>query len=118
MGQVITLKRKAAPKKLELTDLSFVRDGKGIGSKGANRCFWHVTSSGSYTKDCEAGKALALEYLAFTQDQSLPLQWLVDDMKQVSGLEVGFLGSIGRAASVGAYWLKSNTGGLEALNQI
>jgi hypothetical protein len=47
--------------------LSFValRDGKTLPKPVGDqhpRCFWNVTPTGDYGRDCKIGRALALEY--------------------------------------------------------
>lgn len=91
--------------------LSFVadRDGKTLPKprKGQTpRCFWHVKSTGDYSRDCDIGEALALEYLAFEEaDVGGPgnLQMIVGDMpRQLTGVEIGFLIMVSYAAGAGA----------------
>lgn len=93
-----------------LIPLSFIEDGTRM-PNGSKRNFWSVTPSDKYGADCESGGQLALEYLAYMKDGrgAPPLQWIVADMVSniasrggLSGLEVGFLGTLGRAAAMGA----------------
>ena len=66
--------------------------------------FWKVKPTGDYAADCAHGNELALEYLAFAeQDNSTHLQWIVGDMpRKLTGVEVAFLSMIGIAARSGA----------------
>lgn len=84
------------------TDCSFVRVIKeGRKTMGCN--FWTVSPSGNYSADCKTGNALALEYLKFLTKSAFPLQWIVFDMpREATGIEVGFLGVVTRAAALGA----------------
>ena len=90
-----------------LTVLPFVKDtDKAARASGAApRCFWSVTPTGHYGTDCATGArygALALDYMAMNRTPYL-FQWSVIDMMSMgrahSGIEVGFLSAIGRAAS-------------------
>ena len=87
------------------TDCSFVKVIKeGRKLMGCN--FWVVSPSGNYTEDCATGRKLALEYLQFIRRAALPLQWIVFDMPRQAertGIEVGFLSAVTKAATLGAY---------------
>ena len=85
--------------------LSFVVDRAAAGlppatGKLSPRCFWHVAPTGDYLADTDTGHRLALEYLeADDVSRPPPLQWIVRDMpRELSGIEVGFLSVIHRAA--------------------
>ncbi len=91
--------------------LSFVasRDGKTLPKAPPGqplRCFWHVKPTGGYAHDCEKGKALAFEYLAFEEADvggSGHLQLIVADMpRQLTGVEISFLTMVSYAAGAGA----------------
>ena len=69
--------------------------------------YWNVKATGDYDKDCALGGRLALEYLAFEeQDRGGPglLQHIVADMpRDFTGVEVGFLTMVSWAAAAGAH---------------
>ena len=68
---------------------------------GRGRCFWQVEPTGNYTDDCITGRRLALEYLESLQSSLLLLQWIVSDMPaDQSGIEIAFLGTVSRAATL------------------
>jgi hypothetical protein len=88
--------------------LSFVVDREtaglpaAMGKKQSRLCFWHVAPTGDYLADTDTGNRLALEYLEADDASRRPaLQWIVADMprREMSGIEVGFLSVILRAAS-------------------
>jgi hypothetical protein len=86
-----------APK---LSDLSFVKQGRKRGD--GYRC-WVVEPSGNYGANCKTGNALALEYLKFLTKAAFPLQWIEFEMPREAertGIEVGFLGVVTRAAAL------------------
>lgn len=95
--------------------LSFVadRDGKALPKPERGqweRCFWNVRPSGHYAKDCATGRALALEFLAYeAEDEGGPgaLQLIVKDMpRDLTGIEIGFLSTVGRAAGASVRWAR------------
>ena len=105
MSEIVNLNkfRKALAKKAQppVPDkLSFVTKGKPSGT-GFN--YWNVKPTGSHEADCETGKALADEYLAFigahpTFGNATLLTCIVRDMidqakagASWSGLHLGFL---------------------------
>lgn len=96
--------------KSSIEDLSFVasRDGVQLPKYTEGqlpRCFWSVPTRGSYSAECDLGAELALEYLAFEENNpSCPiLNLIVTDMPSpLTGVEVGFLIMVGFAASAGA----------------
>ncbi len=59
----------------------------------------------AYDQDCKIGTRLALEYLAFEEAQEDGcglLQHIVDDMpRPLTGVEIGFLIMLSRAAGAG-----------------
>lgn len=88
--------------------LPFVRDTteREQAAGAAPRSFWSVTPTGHYGTDCTTGAhygALALDYMSTTRTPQI-LQWAVIDMlsmgRRPSGVEVGFLSSFGRTASM------------------
>jgi hypothetical protein len=94
-----------------IAELSFVanRDGTTLPRPTGNqspRCFWNVTPTGDYGRDCKIGRALALEYLALEEaDPHGPdyLTMIVGDMpRQLTGVEVRFLAMVAYAAGAGA----------------
>ncbi|MBS0233482.1 MAG: hypothetical protein JSR99_08340 [Proteobacteria bacterium] len=99
-------------------NLSFVgrRPGRHKGFKPGRYAvhFWKVKPTGDYGEDCSHGRDLALEYLAFAeQDNSTHLQLIISDMpRELTGVEVAFLSMIdiaarsgaGGARAVDAYW--------------
>jgi hypothetical protein len=94
-----------------IAELSFVadRDGTTLPRPTDDQspcCFWNVTPTGDYGKDCEIGGRLALEYLALEEaDIHWPghLPKIVEDMpRQLTGVEVGFLVMVAYAAGAGA----------------
>ncbi|MEZ5901672.1 MAG: hypothetical protein R3D51_19505 [Hyphomicrobiaceae bacterium] len=80
-----------------------------LGPKNGRRCFWKVAATGDYSADCDAGRAYALQYLAYQEeakDAGSLLQLIVADMprgKDMSGIENAFLEMICFAAVEGAY---------------
>ena len=118
---VILDTRRAKPQlkkpKPQPTDLSFVRR-IGRGHMGSGLCFWVVETTISYTNDCITGRRLALEYLTYLAAGGfLPLQWIVLDMprrQRGMGIEVGFLGTVGGAAGIGAYIAGDRIGEINA----
>ncbi len=95
-----------------LAALSFVadRDGKTLPKPTGDqhpRCFWNVTPTGNYGRDCVIGRALGLEYLAMEEADTRGPGWLpmiVADMpRPLTGVEVGFLTMVAYAAGAGAY---------------
>jgi len=94
----------SAPRKSHpVSSLSFVHDEAPASKKDLRRCFWHVTSTGEVQADQETGQRLALEYLRFADDIGLEiLPWIVMHMpRELTGVEVGFLDLVGRAAHQG-----------------
>jgi hypothetical protein len=104
--------RKPTPKRdgSPLDNLSFMAWGK----PGERRRFWNVHPTGDYIQDCDTGTRLALEYL-FCQETAEGgcLAGIVGDMpRELTGVEVGFLDLMERAAYAGrdrakqiaAYW--------------
>jgi hypothetical protein len=94
-----------------VSSLSFVamRDGKTLPKatkKQLPACFWNVAGTGHYGEDCEIGETLALEYLALEEADSNGMGHLpkiVGDMpRELTGVEVGFLCTVSRAAGAGA----------------
>ncbi|MGJ0454182.1 MAG: hypothetical protein ACR65T_13285 [Methylocystis sp.] len=87
--------------------LSFMKRRKPRGT-GIN--YWAVKPSGSYSRDCETGRALAGEYLSFvgrypTIGNATLLSCIVRDMAgrgQIGGLEIGFLRCVNEHAMVAA----------------
>ena len=87
--------------------LSFMERRKPRGS-GVNN--WNITATGQYSQDCETGRELAREYLAYigqypTVGNATLLGCIVrdmvkrvDDSGRLSGVEIGFLAEINRAA--------------------
>ena len=69
------------------------------------RCFWHVKPSGNYVADCVTGEKLALEYLAFEEEDvggAGHLPSIVSDMpRALTGIEEGFLSMVSYAARAG-----------------
>lgn len=87
--------------------LSFMKRRKPRGS-GINH--WNVTATGPYSEDCEIGRELGREYLAYigkypTVGNATLLGCIVNDMVhglgdqgRLSGIEIGFLAEVNRAA--------------------
>jgi hypothetical protein len=96
-----------------LSALSFVadRDGKTLPKPTGDqlpRCFWNVTPTGDYERDCKIGYALGIEYLTLQEAETgglCYLGWIVADMprRPLTGVEVGFLTMVAYAAGAGAY---------------
>lgn len=64
---------------------------------------WPVTPSGNYAQDCFTGECLAGEAVRRMKQhgESPLLGWMVRDMpkgKEMSGIEIGFLGGIAKMA--------------------
>jgi hypothetical protein len=97
--------------KLDLTDLSFVHEywvrpparKRGM----AFRVFWAVSPSGDRSADVEAGRQMALEWLRVVGGLNIGpvlLGWIVKDMpRDLTGLEIGFLCTIGLVAGTNPY---------------
>lgn len=103
---VVPFKTTPMPDNAELTDCSFVKPRLSPRKRRAGYNFWAVTPSGDYAADCKTGNKLAMEYLQFIRRRPLPLNWIVADMPrgdEACGLQVGFLGSVGRAAELGSW---------------
>jgi hypothetical protein len=100
--------------------LSFVTKRKG---KGGGFDYWNVDSTGDYSADCELGRRLGEEYLAFigahpTYGNGTLLHCIVDSMmsrrrepsthwgRHVSGVEIGFLSAVNRYAMAAARIVK------------
>ena len=93
--------------------LSFVSKRKPKGGGGFN--YWDVKPTGSYSDDCDVGRALAEEYLAFigahpTVGNGTLLTSIVHDMIAQakagalwSGMHVGFLARVNLDAMGAAY---------------
>ncbi len=83
---------------VKITDLPFVK--KRTKERDGN-CFWNVKPTDNYPTDCQTGAtygALALEFMEKDDFQSF-LGWCVGDMpNDWSGIEIGFLAFIARAA--------------------
>ncbi len=90
----------------DVLSLSFVSDRKKPLKGRQPRNFWNVTPTGDYGKDCETGSQLALEWIAYEEANiGGPgiLSKIVEDMpRELSGVEIGFLGMAGIAARAGA----------------
>lgn len=90
-----------------IADLSFVVDQGRRDHERYPRDFWAVKSTGDYSKDCDTGRRLALEYLKYEECNpggGGSLQLIVDHMPRLlTGLEVGFLSMVGIAAGRGAW---------------
>lgn len=109
LGKVRKAREKAAmPPRSD--ELSFVaKRGKGGGFN-----YWSVEPTGSYQADCDAGAALAEEYLSFigahpTYGNGTLLSCIVRDMldqakdgRDWSGVHVGFLTGVNRFAMAAA----------------
>lgn len=80
------------------------RAGLPEGESLSGLCFWHVKPTGSYGADCEIGNMFAIAYLGL-RGGGPPLQWIVLDMieqgRSFSGIEIGFLGLVGKSAAFG-----------------
>ena len=108
MTNVVQFKRRKEPHPAD--DLSFMEMRKPK-STGIN--YWKVEASGNYAADCEKGKMLAREYLAYigqhpTVFNATLLGSIVDDMvkraedKRLDGVARGFLKGINGAAMITA----------------
>lgn len=112
MSEIVNLNkfRKAMAKRAQppgSDELSFVTKRK---PRGTGFDYWNVKPTGSYEADCETGKALADEYLAFigaypTYGNATLLTCIVRDMidqakagASWSGMHVGFLARVNRCA--------------------
>ena len=95
--------------------LSFVKRRK---PKVGGFDYWSISPSGHYTADCEAGRLLAVEYLAFignypTVGNATLLNCIVRDMiehaksgNDWSGVHLGFIRTINEYAMAAAVTLK------------
>ena len=98
--------------------LSFITRNR---PRGGGFNYWNVATTGSYSGDCLKGHELAAEYLAFvaahpTYGNLSLLPSIVSSMMEraasaegrtTRGIEIGFLGSINRAAIVGVTLIPS-----------
>jgi hypothetical protein len=93
-------RRRRTLRRHPMLALPFVADRPRGDKRG--RCFWHVVPTGDYMVDFRTGEKLAQQYLGF-RDGMLPLlNWIVGDMpRPLTGIEVGFLYLISRAAELG-----------------
>ena len=94
-------------------NLPFITRRKPKGKGGYD--YWDVTPSGNYGQDCEAGTALAGEYLAYiganpTYGNATLLTCIVREMidhakegRPWTGLHVGFLAEVNRYAMIAAH---------------
>jgi hypothetical protein len=119
MGEAIATRKINKPATIQPRQHfpSFVKDGVRMGRIGSKRCFWVVKPSGDYGADCLTGQAMAEEYLHYARSDLLPLQWVVGDMQEIGGLEVGFLGAVGISATLGAATLLELKGSLVMLRK-
>jgi hypothetical protein len=109
MSNVVSFPKAKAT--LDLTELSFVHDYwvRPPGRKRGQpfRVFWAVSSSGDYPADVEAGQQMAIEWLRVVGGLNIGavlLGWIVTDMpRKLTGLEVGFLCTIGLVAGTNPY---------------
>jgi hypothetical protein len=101
------VKKKAKRSAVARTDspigrLSFVKNCR-VRRHGRLRNFWYVKPTGDYGKDCATGEKFALEYLKY-EETAQPgglLQVIVQDMpRDQTGIEVAFLATVARAASM------------------
>jgi hypothetical protein len=102
-----------------IESLPFVFDHAPKSRGNVKRSFWHVEPTGRYGEDCKTGTGFALELLRYQRKEdtgSSHLAAIVRHMpRDLSGIEVGFLETIGYAAQFGllqaerqvAYWKRS-----------
>jgi hypothetical protein len=107
-GNVVSLAavRKAQERPVRrLDELSFIVRRKEGRKRMCGYDHWHVAQTGNgYSADYQLGKELALEYLAFAQRGFCFLGWIVADMpRELTGIEQGFLRTVGDAAAIGVY---------------
>ncbi|AWC22220.1 hypothetical protein CO731_01676 [Aminobacter sp. MSH1] len=83
---------------------SFTTDRPRAKGGQGRRCWWNVSPTGDYGKDCKTGEALALEYLRYEECAETPhLPMIVRDMPcELTGIEIGFLTAVSIAAAAGA----------------
>lgn len=106
-------KGEAMPKSPLADALSFVVRNHPTRGEGFN--YWAVETTGSYVTDCDKGRALAAEYLAFiasqpTNGNAALLQMIVGSMieraakrgRDCQGIEVGFLQAVNEYALASA----------------
>lgn len=98
----------------EADELSFMRRRV---PKGTGIDYWVVEGTGNYSADCEYGRKLADEYLAFigqhhTNGNATLLGCIVNcmltrckDAGKLSGIELAFLGRVNTHAMTAAYAL-------------
>lgn len=90
----------------KIESLSFIGTRKKGEPGDFPRHFWRVSPTGDYQADCETGRALALEYLAY--EEASPescgiLPMIVGDMpRDLTGIEISFLMMVRYAARAGA----------------
>ena len=119
MTNVIRLKRyrKARRDRVRCPadDLSFMKRCK---PRGSGIDYWCVEPSGEYSADCERARELAIEYLIYiglqpTFGNVTLLGCIVNDMAKrvdggrLSGVEIGFLANVNRAAMSAAAFYAS-----------
>jgi hypothetical protein len=106
-----------------ITALPFVFDHAPKSRISPHRSFWHVQPAGDYQEDCRTGSRYAIEYLRLMAsddrfDGGGYLAMIVDHMhttlaeQERSGIEIGFLQTIGFAASFG--WRQAEQHHLDA----
>jgi hypothetical protein len=101
------------PSTNRLDTLSFVR--KRASKEGGGFDYWSVATTGSYGTDCDKGRDLGAEYLAFlaanpSSGNASLLQCVVASMieralahgRDAKGIEVGFLQSVNEHALLAA----------------
>ena len=113
MKNATTAKGGAMPKSPSFDALSFVARNHPTRGEGFN--YWAVEPTGSYVTDCDKGRVLAAEYLAFlgshpTNGNAALLQMIVGSMidrakaggSDFRGIEVGFLQGVNEYALASA----------------
>jgi hypothetical protein len=102
-----------------IESLPFVFDQAPKSRTNPKRSFWHVEPTGDFHKDCRKGSEFAFELLRYEQEEKSGTSFLAMIVRQMprdlSGIEVGFLETIGYAAQFGllqaerrtAYWKRS-----------
>ena len=119
MNNVVLFKTKSKIKEPHpADDLSFMRSRK---PKGTGIDYWVVEATGNYSNDYSKGKKLAVEFMRYvaennTYGNTTLLAQIVSDMvdqaaqrpkgkagaSRLTGLEIGFLNTVGRCANAAA----------------
>lgn len=118
MNNVVPFKTGNHMKPHPADDLSFMRRRK---LKGTGIEYWAVKGSGNYSSDYSKGKTLAMEFMSYVAENNIYgnttllaqiVSGMVDQAVQrpegkasasrLTGLEIGFLNTVGKCANAAA----------------